>query len=345
MESDGRIHLEGDSAQQRLDSVMTVAKRNPHLKTLFAIGGWENSQYFSLLTADHPRRTILINRIVAVLNKYGFDGVDLDWEYPVTGGSVEGTPADRRNYVHLMRELRNKLRELEEQSGRQSGYLISFAGAAGHWVLKPGYDLAQLVKYVDFVNVMSYDYFGAWQSKWGAFTGPPAPLHFATPKSGIGKSESQSKKTNRFSGRMNVHATMKYYSCQIKATNKLNMGVPFYGRYWHNVGDAADPNDEMWRTAEASDGHTKFEGGDVPWRQLHQRFDVSRAKFHQGAKSPYIWLAENKTFVGFENPESLAYKVDYIVENDLGGVMVWAIDFDDDQLSMLKAITKASENL
>ncbi|EYC14042.1 hypothetical protein Y032_0042g678 [Ancylostoma ceylanicum] len=326
MESDGRIHLEGDSAQQRLDSVMTVAKRNPHLKTLFAIGGWENSQYFSLLTADHPRRTILINRIVAVLNKYGFDGVDLDWEYPVTGGSVEGTPADRRNYVHLMRELRNKLRELEEQSGRQSGYLISFAGAAGHWVLKPGYDLAQLVKYVDFVNVMSYDYFGAWQSKWGAFTGPPAPLHFATPK--------------RFSGRMNVHATMKYYSCQIKATNKLNMGVPFYGRYWHNVGDAADPNDEMWRTAEASDGHTKFEGGDVPWRQLHQRFDVSRAKFHQGAKSPYIWLAENKTFVGFENPESLAYKVDYIVENDLGGVMVWAIDFDDDQLSMLKAITK-----
>ncbi|RCN43447.1 hypothetical protein ANCCAN_10573 [Ancylostoma caninum] len=141
---------------------------------------------------------------------------------------------------------------------------------------------------------------------------------------------------------MNVHATMKYYSCQIKATNKLNMGVPFYGRYWHNVGDAADPNDEMWRTAEASDGHTKFEGGDVKWRQLHQRFDVSHAKFHQGAKSPYIWLADNKTFVGFENPESLAYKVDYIIENDLGGVMVWAIDFDDDQLSLLKTITKAS---
>ncbi|KAK6012846.1 hypothetical protein OSTOST_21976 [Ostertagia ostertagi] len=70
------------------------------------------------------------------------------------------------------------------------------------------------------------------------------------------------------------------------------MGVPFYGRYWHNVGDAVDPSDDMWRTATASDGQTKFE-------------------------------------------------INYITEHDLGGVMIWAIDFDDDQQTMLSVIKQS----
>ncbi|KAJ1355232.1 hypothetical protein KIN20_012557 [Parelaphostrongylus tenuis] len=282
--------LKEKSLREGLTTFMTIAKRHAHLKVFFAIGGWENSQHFSSLTSDYRRRTILIDNIIETIAKYEFDGVDIDWEYPVTGGSAEGTSADRRNYVHLLRELRNRLSDYEESTHRSIPYLISFAGAAGDWVLKPGFDLVQLIRYVDFINVMSYDYFGAWQSKWGAYTGPPAPLYFATPR--------------RFSGRMNVDATMKYYSCQIKGTTKLNMGIPFYGRYWYNVGDAVDASDEMWRTAASSDSYTKFEGGDIQWRDIHIRFNTTRAKFHAGAKSPFLWIPENKTFLGFENPEN-----------------------------------------
>ncbi|CAI5443203.1 unnamed protein product [Caenorhabditis angaria] len=301
---------------------MQVASRHPHLKLFYAVGGWENSQYFSILTADHARRSVLISNLVGVIEEYGFDGIDIDWEYPVTGGAVEGTQADRRNYVSLMRELRSELNELSDKTSKS--YLISFAGAAGHWVLKPGYDLVQLMKYCDFVNVMSYDYFGAWASKWGAYTGPPAPLHFAMPK--------------KFSGRMNVHATMKDYSCQMRSTEKINMGVPFYGRYWRNVGEPVDSSDDMWRTAKPTNSEgTKFDGGDIQWRQLNDTWK-SRAKFHQGAKAPYIWLSEQKTFVGFENRESLQSKVRYINEHNLGGVMIWAIDFDDDQGSLMDSL-------
>ncbi|PAV61716.1 hypothetical protein WR25_11138 [Diploscapter pachys] len=328
MESNGDLHLENEAAGERLKEIIKVARRRENLRVLFAIGGWGNSQYFSLLTADHPRRSILIDSIINVIKKHDFDGVDLDWEYPVTGGDVEGTPADRKNYVHLMRELRNRLRDLEEEQSRKDGYVLSFAGAAGHWVLKPGYDLIQLVKYVDFVNVMSYDYFGAWQSKWGAYTGPPAPLHFAMPK--------------KFSGRMNVHATMKYYGCQLKATNKINMGIPFYGRYWHNVGDAVDPADDMWRTATPADGEFKYEGGDIQWHDLPNKADLSMTRFHAGAKAPFIWLPEKKMFIGFENAESLRHKMEYLSANNLGGVMIWAIDFDDDNLSLLKALENQS---
>ncbi|ULU04541.1 hypothetical protein L5515_013503 [Caenorhabditis briggsae] len=327
VDSDGSVKLEGDAAKERLQHVKEVAARHPDLKLLYAVGGWENSQYFSVLTADHSRRSILISNLIKAIKEYGFDGVDIDWEYPVTGGAVEGTPSDRKNYVNLMRELRNELRDLEEETGKS--YLISFAGAAGHWVLKPGYDLQQLMKYCDFVNVMSYDYFGAWASKWGAYTGPPAPLNFAMPK--------------KFSGRMNVHATMKDYSCQIKTTNKINMGVPFYGRFWKNVGDAVDSSDDMWRMASATNSEgTKFEGGDVQWRDLHTKFDTAKTKFHSGAKAPFIWIPEQKTFIGYENAESLKHKIDYIVENNIGGVMIWAIDFDDDQGTLLNSAASDS---
>ncbi|CAJ0921720.1 unnamed protein product, partial [Mesorhabditis belari] len=293
MDADGALTL-SNKAQQRLNGILEVARRHPHLKVQFAVGGWENSQYFSKIASTQSGRANLNVNIRKVIENFKFDGVDLDWEYPVTGGAVEGEEIDRQNYVQLMAELKQELKVLQESQQRADSYLISFAGAAGYWVLKPGFDLRGLLENADFVNVMSYDYFGAWQSKWGAFTGPPAPLHFAMPK--------------KFSGKMNVHATIKYYACQLKDTYKINMGVPFYGRFWHNVGEAVAPGDDMWRTAKPIEGDNKFEGGDVQWRQIGGRFEMSRTRFHEGSKTPFIWMPENATFVGYEDANSLSYK-------------------------------------
>ncbi|KAH7716494.1 Protein T01C4.1 [Aphelenchoides avenae] len=295
---------------------------------MVAIGGWEDSQYFSAICRDQEKRWIFVNNIVDFIAAQRIDGVDIDWEYPVTGGAVEGIPADKYNFVLLVYELRDRLTQLQQQLGRKSAYVISIASAAGDWTIRPGYDLNNLLLFVDFFNVMSYDYYGAWEGANGAFTGPPAPLFAATPEG--------------FSGKLNVHYTMKYYTCVTKRPEKLNMGIPFYGRYWENVGDAIDPADPMWRIAQPVDG--KIKGGYVGYRDLQAAgFPISFAMtkdgtyprnpylyVHQQSQSHYWWNPEQKRFLGLETPITAIGKAFYALHNRFGGLMVWALDLDAD---------------
>ena len=194
--------------------------------------------------------------------------------------------------------------------------------------MDPGYDLVNLLKYADWANVMSYDYFGAWDSKWGAYTGPPAPLYYSNPKG--------------FSGKVNVHWSIRYYVCKTRQPHKINMGVPFYGRYWKNVGDPVDARDAMWRMAEEKNG--KFEVGFAGWASIKDKWlkdPTVEIKMHRGAKVPFAWSEERKEFLGFESPESLAEKVRYAEEHNLGGFMIWAVDHDDEDSSMLNVLARA----
>ncbi|CAF4305283.1 unnamed protein product, partial [Rotaria magnacalcarata] len=66
---------------------------------MFAVGGWENSQYFSSIAASPDKRVRFIASTLKLLDEYRMDGIDIDWEHPVTGGAVEGIPEDKQNYV------------------------------------------------------------------------------------------------------------------------------------------------------------------------------------------------------------------------------------------------------
>ena len=341
--ADGSVRLGSADPNRKTESDIWVAGKRlenfkkvcseANIKTLFAVGGWENSQYFSSICSDPAKRSIFISSLVDIIITEGFDGVDIDWEHPVTGGAVEGIPQDKENYVQMMKELRIALDELKTNENlfgiRVQQHLITFAGAAGDWTLTPGYDLPGLLKYADWVNVMTYDYFGAWDSKWGAYTGPPAPLFFGNPKG--------------YSGKVNADWTIRYYVCKSKQPQKIVMGVPFYGRYWNNVGDPVDPEYGMWRKADSTNG--KFLGGYVPWYKIkndyitNPNFKIEMQKF---AQTPYAWNENEKIFLGFENPESLEFKVRYAEHYNLGGMMIWAVDQDDDNDSMLNIVSNAN---
>ena len=84
--------------------------------------------------------------------------------------------------------------------------------------------------------------------------------------------------------------------------------MPFYGRYWRNVGGTFENSkNPMWRVAAPLNGD--FQGGFLGWRDISTMFRLGDAKFDDGAKAPYIWNPSTKVFFGFENQKSIEEKI------------------------------------
>lgn len=140
-----------------------LKREYPHVKTLIAIGGWnEGSIKYSNMAASGDSRATFVSSVVAFLDKYGFDGLDLDWEYPAARG---GKPHDKQNFISLLRELKSAFAD--------KGYLLTAATSAGKWFADPAYDIPAMSQYLDLINVMAYDYHGGWEQ----VTGHNAPLY------------------------------------------------------------------------------------------------------------------------------------------------------------------------
>lgn len=148
-----------------------LKKRNPNLKALLAIGGWnEGSLKYSNMAATVQSRRIFIDSVVQMLSKYGFDGLDLDWEYPANRG---GKPQDKQNFAQLLREMRVEF--------NKHGYMMTAAVSAGKNAIDSAYDVPTMSQTLDFINVMAYDYHGGWEQK----TGHNAPLYARADEIGI----------------------------------------------------------------------------------------------------------------------------------------------------------------
>ncbi|KAI3418347.1 hypothetical protein GPALN_009668 [Globodera pallida] len=280
-------------------ALTTGKSANSALKVLIAIGGGGfNATTFTSLTSNNGTRQEFIAKIVSFLKSNGLDGADIDWQFP--------TVNDKANYVSFLRELNMAL---------PSGALLSIASAASAFYLDPGFDLAGIANAVDFINVMCYNYYGGWNTE---STGPNSALY-----QGVNADPSDS---------LNTNWTIVYHLTKMSDPEKLNLGVPFYGKYWNNVGAPLN-GDDLWRQLGTY-------GTELAWRDLGNSFDLTKMTYHKTAKTPYIYDASSKIFLTFDNPQSLEDKVQYVASQKIGGTMIWAIDQDDDKLSLLNAVLK-----
>ncbi|KAL3284612.1 hypothetical protein HHI36_018766 [Cryptolaemus montrouzieri] len=285
---------------------------NKKLKTLLAIGGWnEASSRFSAMVASPDRRKQLVKNSIKFLRQNHFDGLDLDWEYPAFREG--GKPRDRENYAKLVQELREEFDRESEKTGRPR-LLLTMAVPAGIEYINKGYDIPKLTKYLDWMNILSYDYHSAFESSVNHHA-PLLPLQEASEYD--------------YDVELNIDFTIKHYLELGADPTKLVLGIPTYGRSYtlfnpdaNAIGDPADGPGEM--------GEATRENGYLAYYEICENIksnDWTVVQPNEEAMGPYAY--KDNQWVGFDDENIVRRKSEYVAKNGLGGIMFWAIDNDD----------------
>ncbi|MBM3665576.1 MAG: hypothetical protein FJW92_07275, partial [Actinobacteria bacterium] len=324
-----------DSGSMRgsFNQLRKLKAQHPGLRAMISVGGWTWSKGFSDVSLTDASRREFVSSCVnlylrtdsnddGVRDGYGdvFDGIDIDWEYPVSGGDsgMVNRPEDKRNYTLLMKEFRRQLNALEQSDGVNRRYELSIAAPAGVDKIA-NLEVAALVEPLDFVNVMTYDFHGAWDST----TGHNAPL--VSPPGSPG--DARYDQTDAIAAFLDGGAP----------ASKVTLGLPFYGRGWTGVGTA--DNGRFQPATGASTG--TWEAGMHDYEDLAANY-VGKPGWTRlwddVAKSPYLWNATSRTFISYDDPQSLRIKAAWARERGLGGVMIWELSSDTSGQALLNAV-------
>ena len=286
------------------DRMMQLRERNPKLKILLAVGGWAfGSKPFQELTENIFRMNGFVYDAIEFLRTHNFDGLDIDWEYP-------RGPDDKASFVSLIRELRLAI-EGEAKGSKKAKLLLTAAVPATFEAIEAGYDVPEIAKYLDFINVMTYDFHGQWENEVG-HNSPLYPLDSAT----------------GFQKRLTVDYSANEWVRQGAPKEKLIIGMPVYGRTFtladpsqFDIGAPASGGGDAGRYTGESGFLSYYEICDF----LHK--DNTTLVWDNEQQVPFAYRGEQ--WVGFDDERSLKTKTKWLKSEGFGGIMVWSVDLDD----------------
>lgn len=305
--------------------------RFPKIKVLISLGGWTWSKGFSdaALTAESRAQVVkscidlYIRGDLPLLDGDPaggpgaaagvFDGIDIDWEYPAIAGDTGSVyrDEDTKNFTLLLAEFRRQLTAIDPK------LMLTIAAPAG----KPQSDkmeLAMIHPHLDWINLMTYDMHGAWDAK-----GPTdfhAPLYTST-----------DSPNSSGDAALSADATVTRYLNAGVPSNKLTLGIPFYGRGWSGVGTASHG---LYQSASGPATGT-YEAGIEDYKVLVAR----GAPGFRDTKAGAYWTFDGNEFWSFDDPENIRQKTDYVRSKQLGGVMVWSLDGDTKDGELMRAVS------
>ncbi len=305
------------SLRGSFNQLIKLKRAHPGLKTLISVGGWTWSSPFSDACLTANSRATLARSCVDFVAAYQFDGIDIDWEYPVGGGLSSNVtrPQDKQNFTLFLRELRRQLDQKTLTTGVR--YLLTIAAPASPMTMQ-NLEVALIHPLLDWINLMTYDLHGPWPGGLNPVT------HFNAPLYEIPGDPTPQPARSEF----NVAAAIDAYLALGVPEMKLGLGLGFYGRGYDGVSNTANG---LFGTYTGPAVPGTWEAGVFDYDALAANF-VNKNGFtrywNDHARAPYVWNPSRGTMISYDDARSIREKAWFAKARNLGGVMFWEFSPD-----------------
>jgi len=273
---DGSLDLTGFTHYPEL----ITACHEQDVKIIISVGGWDPARTprFAAMAVDSTARSNFVENITSFCINYGYDGIDMDWEYP---------PPEIRKYTSaLFRELRQALSLVNKP--------MSLSIAAPSSDPYDRYDWSVMNEILNWVGVMTYDYYGSWTAK----AGPNSPLHGTLSTTDQGWID---------------RSVNHYINDKGVSPSKLCIGTPFYG----------------WQF-EASAMYGPITGArQLRYFEIEPLIANGWTRYWDSAtRTPYLINPEINRVISYDDIQSVQEKCLYIKYHGLRGTIIWALGQD-----------------
>lgn len=265
-----------------------LKKQNRSLKVLLSIGGWTYSSNFAGPASSDSGRQRFAQTAVQLVEDMGFDGLDVDWEYPQND-------AQKSDMVLLLAAVRAELDAAAKKRGNATKFLLTVACPAGPSNIA-NLDIKGMDRYLDFWNLMAYDYAGGWDSTSGHQANWFGAGNASTPFS--------------------THAALRLYTGAGVRNDKIVVGMPLYGRAFEGTKEPGSTFSGV--------GAGSWENGIWDYKALPKAQCQVVNDFKIGAS----WCYGGQTMVSYDTPEVVQYKAAVIDQYGFGGGMWWESSAD-----------------
>ncbi|XP_074498622.1 chitinase-3-like protein 1 [Sebastes fasciatus] len=281
-------------------SCNALKTRNPKLKTLLAVGGSTfHTQKFTTMVATEANRKTFIESVIRLLRYYGFDGLNVDWRYP---GS-----AYKQKFTLLCKELKEAFLAESKLTGRDS-LIVTASVSAMKATIDACYEVTEIAKHLDFINVMTYDF----HDSSGRFTRHHTPLYKGFQDNG----------DNIY---LNAAYAMWYWKNRGAPKYKLNLGIALHGNTFALSSTSSHLGASV--NGPGKGGSYTNTAGLLAYYEICHFLPGATVQFIPDQKVPYATKGDQ--WVGYDNNYSLVHKVKFIKNNGFGGAFLTSLDLDD----------------